>query len=88
MKYLDTVVEDVERIKKGRENINKGIMLSLIFLIIIGLMACVLFSLSLKATAIFLLVIGVMYLIVLSTLVIKREIYGIMIYLKQKENKK
>lgn len=84
MKYLDIVIEDVERIKKGRETINKSIPIVLILWIVFSVFSIVFYLLNLKVSAIWIGVLAISYFILEVGLIIKREIYSIMIFLKEK----
>lgn len=85
MKFLDTVVEDVDRIKKGRSNINIGITLLFVGFIIYSIIFLVFYGFGYKASAIFLMLFCVMDLILIFALIIKREIYSIAILIKEKK---
>ena len=84
MKYLDTVTESVERIKEGRNNINKGITFIFIIWILFFIITFLVFIVDIDY-AIWLSTFVILYLILLISLVIKREIYSIAILLKEKE---
>jgi len=83
MEFLDTVDADVVRIRKGRCNIQRGIsflffsIFVVMFLIVIG---------TLVISVIFLLLFSVLFValvVLLVGLVLKREIYSMMIFLKE-----
>lgn len=84
MEFLDTAEADVVRIRKGRKNIQRGItaMVLLIFVtmffIIVGTLV-ISFLFLLLFTILF---VGMFVLIV--GLIVKREIFSMMIYLKEK----
>ena len=85
MKYLDTVVEDTDRIKKGRKNINIGITLLLICFTITSLLSFCLYYIGFIITGIYFIALAVCYFILMASLIIKREIYSIAIILKEKK---
>lgn len=79
MKYLDIVVEDVERINEGRRNINTGatvIFLTFIFSI---------FVFYFINDILFFGVISILCLVILCGLMIKREIYSLAILIKKQQ---
>jgi len=82
LKYIDTVVESSERLRKARENINTGALIILIFFIILDMSSslCVLFDYMLLAFL--LLGYAIMYLLLFMGLVLKREIYSLSIFIK------
>lgn len=86
MKFLDTAVEDVDRIKKGRNNINIGITLLFVGFIIYGIISLGLYAFEYKASAIFMMLFCVMDLILISALIVKREIYSLAILIKEKKD--
>jgi len=82
MKYIDTTVESVDRLKEARENINKGIIVLLIVFASIGILGAVFFAFEYTATGIMFLISSSMYLCLLVGLIIKREIYSLAIIMK------
>lgn len=87
VKYLDTVVEDSERIRKGREHINRGInfIFCLFLFFLVG--ALILYFLEFYVYSFYFWCITIVYTILLVALIHKRETYSVMIYLKEKEVK-
>jgi hypothetical protein len=83
--YKDTVVEDVESIKESRSNINKGACLTVIPYAIFFFMGVILHMMGYIVTGIYFIIIAVAFLILMMGLVLKREMYSIMIYLKEEK---
>ena len=88
LKYLDTCVVDIDRLKKARSNINKGTTLTFIFSILILVMGATFMFFDELSLGITLLVLASFYLIMAIGLVIKREIFSIMIFLRTKQEVK
>lgn len=85
IKFKDTVKADVADLKVARENLHKGIILLLFAWIMILCLALCFYFIQHKVTALMFLGCSILYLIIVVALIIKREIYSVMIYLKQKE---
>ena len=81
-KYLDTTKEDAERLKKARSNINKGCALASITFILAYLIG-VLFLLISVTIGLLFIVIGIIFVVMSGNLMIKREIFSMMIWLKE-----
>lgn len=83
MEYLDTAKEDIVRIRKGRKNIQRGI--SFLFLMIFVVLFIIIIG-TLVISFLFLLLFTVLFvalIVLLIGLVVKREIYSLMIFLKE-----
>ena len=83
--YKDTVVETVESIKKSRNNINLTAFLLLIPYAFFYSMGSVLYLFGYNITGIYFFILAVCFLILMIGLVVKREMYSIMIYLKEEK---
>jgi len=81
--YLDVVVEDVERLERGRSNLNKSAFFILSLWLIFTIFSLMFYSIGFYFTCIVLLVCCTMNCVIFVGLIIKREIYGVMIYLKK-----
>ena len=81
--YLDTALEDTERIKKARSNINKWAVISVIIFFIVFIFGYFLYSIGLKVTGLMFVIISLIYLILSGELVIKRELFSIAILIKE-----
>ena len=88
MKYLDTSIEDVDRIKEARNNINKGTILTLLFSFIILLLGVAFMFYDEYSLGISFLVIAVFYFIMAIGLILKREIFSMMIFLRTVQEEK
>jgi len=75
----------VERVREGRKNINKGISLVFLAFIIFMSLTTLLYFLNVFIHSFYFGMISCMYLILLVALLLKRETYSVMIYLKDKE---
>lgn len=85
MKYIDTVIEDSERLKKARKSINYGVDLTLIGFTSFAVISMFFLLINYPVTATFVAVLSISYLILMVGLIIKREIFSVMIYLKEKK---
>jgi len=83
LKYLDTVEENVERLRKARDNMNLSIILmgvTAVFMFCIGLY---LYLELLLITGIYFFIMGMMDIILLVGIVLKRETYSLVILIKE-----
>ena len=87
MKYIDTVTEGVERLKDARKNMNKGVILLFISWIFVMIFSIFLFFIKWKVSATWFAALSVGYLVMIFGLIIKREIFSMMIYLKEEKQK-
>jgi len=74
-KYVDTSKEDIERLKSARKHINWGAFFCIYFFAFLAV-----FGIFFAVILIFL---SILFLILGIGLVLKREIYSMMIYLKE-----
>ena len=82
--FLDTSIEDIDRIKKGRKTIHCAVLLSTIMELTYILMFFVSLWLNVSVgLSIILLMFAVYFCATSATLIIKREIYSAMIFLKE-----
>lgn len=85
--FIDTATEDIERLKKARKNIHTATIISMsmeiFFLGVIFILLLVNAPIIFIATSI---IFAVYFAVSSTALVIKREIYSIMIFLKGLEN--
>lgn len=85
--YLDSVTASVERLMKARRSMNIGVFVSIIFITLFLLM-----GIGYQATEdkFYLLcyTLCILYTIIFIGMIIKREIYSMMIYLKKDEGGK
>ena len=86
LNYLDTTIESIERLKEARENINKAIFIDFIVFVFSFFFSFFLFFIVNQMIGIYFVVLSAMYVITIIGLILKREIYGIMIYLKAYED--
>ena len=87
-KYLDTSVENINRIKEARNNVNKIAVFSLIAYIICYSIACIFYLAGINVGSILIMTCGLIFILLSVGLIIKREIYSIMIFLRSNyENK-
>jgi len=87
MKYLDTVTENIDRVKKGRENINKGLVFIMLGWIVYIVLSLILYLTQLYFSAIWIAVLGISFLILTVGIVVKREIYSLAILVKNMEER-
>jgi len=81
--YIKTNEADVERLIKARDNINKGVYISVFFFIILyGCTIITAFILKAHNAVLYALLLAVVFLVMTVGLMIKREIFSMMIYLK------
>ena len=89
MKYIDTSTAPIERLKQARENINIGTIILIIasFLLIwLGALSPLLFSSNIKIyITLFCYVSAIGYLMLVVGLILKRELYSIVILIKEKK---
>jgi hypothetical protein len=83
--YKDTVVETVESLKKSRNNINLTAFLLLIPYAFFYGMGSVLYLFEYNITGIYFFILSIGFLIIMVGVVLKREMYSIMIYLKEEK---
>lgn len=83
MKYLDMVVEDVDRIDTGRLNLNRTIYFLFGCWLFFMCFSMILYLINYFFSAIFMSMFAVSYLILISALVVKREIYSLAILIKK-----
>ena len=85
--FLDTVKEDAVRIRKGRKNLHRGILCVLVVIYLI----CFIVMFALVTNNFVNLYFGLMLFVALIVLyvgmIIKREIYSVVILLKELEEK-
>jgi len=79
MKYLDTTIESIERIEGGRKHINAGIT----FMAIVSFVSLFIGTLFNSYFGIIFLSFGIFSIVVVIGLVLKREIFSMMIFLKE-----
>jgi len=84
VKYTDCVVEDVETIKDKRKNINLTAHVSLIYFFITYVTSFICYFLHYNVLGILLMVAGCILMVLIVGLIIKRELFGIVILLKEK----
>ena len=82
MKYLDTVVESTDRIKKARENINKTIILLFIGFVFTGFIGFVFYLWGYVITGIYFECMAILYMLLIVGLVVKREIFSLAVIMK------
>lgn len=85
-KYTDTVDASVDRLKEARKNINWGCTVSsfmFLFCYLIGVVAL----LKSVALGLFFVVIASFFIIMSGNLMVKREIFSMMIFLKERDEK-
>ena len=83
--YLDTNNVSIERLTEGRKHINIVAFLSLIMGVIYLFTALVFFIFGFYFTGLFFICFTLCFFVLGGWCVIKREIYGIMLFLKNKE---
>jgi len=83
LKYLDTVTENIERIEKARIHLNEGIVLSLIGFGLINIVGLIIYIYGYPITSIIFFVFGFIYFLMMIAMVIKREIFSMMIFFKK-----
>jgi len=85
MKFLDTSIESVERIKEGRDNINMIIPILIVFWICFSVLSLALYLVGYYFSAIWFGVFCVEYLVLIGWLVVKRKSYSLAILIKEEE---
>jgi len=85
MKFLDTSIENVERIKEGRDSINMGILGLIIIWICFSVFSLILYFIGYYFSAIWFGVFCVEYIVLIGWLVLKRESYSLAILIKEEK---
>lgn len=84
MKYLDTTIENVDRIKKARVNINKAVIFCIFLYIIFYSVGLYIYSIEYIVSGLYFFILSIGTLILFVGLVVKREIYSLAIIMKEK----
>ena len=85
MEFIDTATEDVERIKKARENISKGATLMLIPFGIMAFTGLGLYFVGYIVTGLYFMASSLCYTVLIVGLIIKREIFSLAILIKEEQ---
>jgi len=85
--FLDTTIEDVERIKKGRANINKTTTFTTVMFVFFLILGVFFYQVNYFFSAIYSMTFAIVLLFLDTALVLKREIFSLAIILKEKEEK-
>ena len=85
MKFLDTSIESCERLDEARKHLNWGFITMFISFILCGLFAFYLYRAGWVVTGLYFFGFCIMDLVLITGLVLKREIYSLAILIKKED---